>query len=391
MSDFRPGVEAARLALARQGVSTPIVTGVHPGGAKGVRISLAEVASRILKGRNDPRVRAWAIRSVKAAGGPQDTLGQAEAIRQALKSATVYVQDPINTEFIQAAADTLCLDDKGLCFKGGDCFLGTESVLKKTTLSTKRVAIGDLEVGDRIWGWNDWTTVMAVVHKGQLNFTAIKIAGRPSPLFLTADHHVYRDGDPENRVRVGDLRMGEVLLQPAYIQGLPPARVLELQPSAKKAVAVDIQTKDHYVYLPDQDVTVSNCDDLCVAYGSATMSIGIPTKIIGECFHGSPTPSHVLCAIQDSTSGEWMRVDPSTNRVVGDYVMGTKEVWIDPLAPSEGLSAVSSESGDYVGVGRLGDASIVPATTPSSWATPAYIAAGAGVVAVGAWLLLRKR
>lgn len=211
MSDaFQPGVEAARKAL---GSAIPIVTRDHPGGEKGVKLSLDEVASRIRVGRNDPRVRAWAIRAVKAAGGPQGKREQAEAIRKALKDATVYVNDPVNTEFIQAAHETLCLDDKGLCFRGGDC------------------------------------------------------------------------------------------------------------------------------------------DDLVVAYGSATLSIGIPTQIIGEGFGFDGVPSHVLAAIQDGST--WLRVDPSTDKIVGDFVQGTSERWIDPMV-KDPTAGMGEAKGDFVGVGAIG-------------------------------------
>ena len=246
---FKPGVDAARLAL---GANIPIVHNVHPGGAKGVALSLKECADRIRKGRNDPRVRAWAIRSVKAAGGPQGTREQAQAILSALKQATVYVQDPVNTEFIQAAHETLCLDEKnGLCFRGGDC------------------------------------------------------------------------------------------------------------------------------------------DDLVVAYGSATLSIGIPTQIIGEAFNFNPTPSHVLIAIQDTRTNEWLRVDPSTDKPVGEYVVGTKEEWIDPMAPSNSAGVAGNDgSGDFVGIGRVGALSAAATTAPSSsgssgglWVIGALAVAAIGVYA----------
>lgn len=226
MSDFRPGVDAARKAL---GAGTPIVHNAHPGGAKGVRLSLLEVAQRIQKGRNDPRVRAWAIRAIHAAGGPQDTVGQAQAILTAYKKACVYVQDPINTEFMQAAHETLCLDDKGLCFRGGDC------------------------------------------------------------------------------------------------------------------------------------------DDGCIAYGSATLSVGIPTKIIGEKFNFETVPTHVLCAIQDTKTGSWLRVDPSTNKPVGEYVAGTGEEWIDPMKPGT-IGNPTDGSGDFVGVGRIGHIPVqgLAAATPTA-------------------------
>lgn len=534
---FKPGVDAARKAL---GAAIPIVHNVHPGGAKGVRLSLQEVANRIKKGRNDPRVRAWAVRVIKAAGGPQDTRSQAQAILSALKEATVYVQDPVNTEFIQAAHETLCLDDKGLCFRGGDCFPKGTLLLRD---DFELVPIENIKAGERIWGFDRWTKVEGVAYKGRLSVD-VMCCNNGSMVPLTSNHKVFVARCPKHenlvtpcqcpiatrrfdRVRVRDLAEKDALLTPSelpfgdgdldprraliegwylsdgwseehrfaisgkdgcpkeaqkhevkricdelgiatywakkyirvndpnwtlrtqqmgehapekhllsldlaeaaaaaslrgimadsgantngpgrtftstskrltiqtrvlhkmfgtscsirYIEdhgglGLNPIwrlgvrarthklgnaekllRVKEVERAVTTAPCYDIQTEDHYVYLPEHDVTVSNCDDLVVAFGSATLSVGIPTKIIGEAFDFKPVASHVLAAIQDTRTGEWLRVDPSTNKPVGEYVPGTSEEWIDPMA--QGVTGVSGDaSGDFVGVGNVGATSI---------------------------------
>ncbi len=211
MSDFAPSLEAAKKTAL--GAATPMETRPHPAGAKGAQISLEEVAARIRKGRLDPRVRAWAIRSVKEGGEPRTPAGQGQAILDALRKTTTYVQDPVNAEFMQAAQDTLCLDDKGFCFKGGDC------------------------------------------------------------------------------------------------------------------------------------------DDLCIAYGSATSSIGIPTKVVGQSFASNGVPTHVIVAIQDTKTDKWYRVDPSSKYDVGSYYPATKEVWIDPM--SGGVDGDAGVGGEFVGIGNL--------------------------------------
>lgn len=242
MSDFRPGVAAAQAAM---GAKANIVHREHPGGAKGVRISLQEVADRIKKGRNDPRVVAWARQAVHAAGGPQGTRAQAAAILAALKRETSYVPDPVNTEFMASPAQILCLDKFGLCFRAADC------------------------------------------------------------------------------------------------------------------------------------------DELVITYCSATLGVGIPTKIIGEKFNGDAVASHVLAAIQDNETGEWLRVDPSTNKPVGQYVMGTGEQWIDPMAPS-GTIAGGNESGDFVGVGRIQHTGQLGATSTTPGSTTAIkVIGGAAVLFIG--------
>jgi len=118
MSDFTPGVEAARKAL---GSSTKIDAKPHAAGGKGVKFSLDEVARRVRDGRNDPRVRGWATQAIHAAGGPQDNVGKASAILAALKKKTTYVLDPVGTEFMAQPHQTLCLDEHGLCIPGADC------------------------------------------------------------------------------------------------------------------------------------------------------------------------------------------------------------------------------------------------------------------------------
>src|SRR5271157_5078019 len=183
MSGFAPSLEAARSAL---GAATPIETRPHPAGAEGAKISLEEVAARIRKGRLDPRVRAWAIRSIKDGGEPSTPRSQAQTLLDALRKATAYVQDSVNAEFMQAAHETLCLDDKGLCFKGGDCFPKGALLLRDDYTI---VPIEDIKIGDRIWGLDKWTRVEGKKFKGVLSVDAIFL-NNGSVVQLTGDHHV---------------------------------------------------------------------------------------------------------------------------------------------------------------------------------------------------------
>jgi len=242
MSDFAPSTAAARTAL---GDSTPIVTRKHPGGAKGARISLHEVARRIRDGRLDPRVRVWAIQQLHKAGRPTRYQERAQAILDGLRKKALYIPDPTQAEVIQSAALTLCLDPQGsLCFLGGDC------------------------------------------------------------------------------------------------------------------------------------------DDLVVAFGSATMSVGIPTHVVGQAFDGSNTPTHVIAAIQ-AESGDWLRADPSHERLpVGQAIHATGEISLDPLDDEDcGLAGESAQivasagaksdgGGDYVGVGAMPDAGMLGSMQRSWIQTP---------------------
>ena len=111
--------------------------------------------------------------------------------------------------------------------------------------------------------------------------------------------------------------------------------VADVECADKKLPCVDIQTKDHYVYLPEHDITVSNCDDLVIAYSSACMSVRIVSQSVGQSFDKSGVPWLVIAAMPNPTSREWKRVDPSTTKAVGDYVVATKEWWINPLDPED--------------------------------------------------------
>jgi hypothetical protein len=143
-------------------------------------------------------------------------------------------------------------------------------------------------------------------------------------------------------------------------------RVRSIHKNVTIVPCYDISTADHYVYLPEHDVTVSNCDDLVIAFASAMMSIGIETKIVGQAY-GTTQATHVICAILDPDTG-WEKVDPSSSKYkVGQSYPATKEWWMDPISGSISESAHGAkttlgqepESGDFIGVGA------VPVQTPT--------------------------
>lgn len=118
MSDFRPGVAATRKAL---GDAVRIVEKPHPGGQKGANLSLREIAIRLREGKEDGRVGAWASRTFNRNGRPKTHRAKAQVLLDEFRKSFAYHPDPIGTEAIKGAAQTMCLDDKGLCFEGGDC------------------------------------------------------------------------------------------------------------------------------------------------------------------------------------------------------------------------------------------------------------------------------
>jgi hypothetical protein len=232
---FTPGLQQSGVNATRQ---------AYPDGAAGIRLSLDEMARRIRDGRLDPAVRGWAIGALKSAGidgrGRTNSRAQVGALLEALRSQTSYAGDPTAAEYIQSAAATLCLRP-GLCIHGGDCFPSGTLVLRDDYVF---VAVEALRVGDRIWGLDKWTRVDGVAFKGVLPIDAVDM-NNGSTLHLTRGHKVFvgrckhdkgvscptcypgLHQERFERVALGDLQEGDVLLQPkrvAFGEGTPDPR-----------------------------------------------------------------------------------------------------------------------------------------------------------------------
>lgn len=69
-----------------------------------------------------PRLRAWATQVLHQAGVSAGGRRQkAQAILDAFRKKVPYIADPVMGEFMATPNQTLCLDEGGLCFIGGDC------------------------------------------------------------------------------------------------------------------------------------------------------------------------------------------------------------------------------------------------------------------------------
>jgi transglutaminase-like putative cysteine protease len=119
MSDvLKVGIDAMRKAMPE----VKIATKPHPKGNRGVAQSVLEVNAKILEGAKDARLREWAGAALKKAGDPETTRERAQALLDAMRAQTVYVQDPPGVELVQRATMTLCLEgNRGLCLRAGDC------------------------------------------------------------------------------------------------------------------------------------------------------------------------------------------------------------------------------------------------------------------------------
>jgi hypothetical protein len=156
--------------------------------------------------------------------------------------------------------------------------------------------------------------------------------------------------------------------------------VKSIERNVRKTQCWDISTDDHYVYLPEHDVTVSNCDDLVIVTGSALMSVGIPVIVVKQTF-GEGDQEHVMIKAQDTQTGQWLRIDPSTDHPVGQSLTASHEFEMDPMQPSMiGLRGVPDA--EYVGIGAP-SASIVRVRPRFLGAPPSGAAIPSSVVIDG--------
>lgn len=349
----------------------------QPLGEEGTKYSLVKVAEKIAEGRLHPMVRAWTTKVLAEAGNPKGPRHRAKAILEALRTvegfpkATRWVPDPTGSEYIAGAHLTLGDGKSPPLFALGDCF--TEGTLMLAA-GDEIVPVEQVKPGMKIWGLDRWSSVERAAFKGTLAVDVIRFdAPRIGPygsllqgevvpsslLPLTSDHHVYvldcrehamltpeleeakaRPDDPyvrscqcahgmriEKRIRVAELRAGMMLPAPTSIGSHSAARSVSLSMRRVQSISRaefqrrcwDITTDDHRVYLPEHDVTVSQCDDLTVAFGSAVLaplmylaaaeSVGAEAAVVGHAYGKEKTIVHVLGAIYDE--GRWWYADPS--------------------------------------------------------------------------------
>lgn len=96
-------------------------------------------------------------------------------------------------------------------------------------------------------------------------------------------------------------------------------RVKDIQRGAGEAPCYDISTDDHYVYLPEHDVTVSNCDEYSLAIGTGCLTIGARAQFVIVGFDTpmwgmAPSYTHVFARAQDPRSKVWWVLDPVAGR-----------------------------------------------------------------------------
>lgn len=328
----------------------------HPAGARGAKLSLKEVAERAWKARMSPRLRAWVTQQLDKCGVSTGGRRQkAACILDAFRAKVPYVHDPVMGEFMATPDQLLCLDEGGLCIIGGDCFpQGTQMLVAprefrhaEVTPSFEQGAriFGEgLREGDWIWGLGGWTRVERQWSTGKKPIDEL-VLSNDSRVPLSPEHHVWVLGEgPAKtmaRIRVSDVTPGLYLPKPHSRS----TRIVSIDRGVREAECFDVTTQDGYVYLPEHDVTVSNCDEASITLAAACMCVGIPAVIIGSSYR-EPTdvPTHVFMAFQDDL-GDWVKMDGTTKLPAGRITPHAREWWYDPGAEAKELG-----SGDFVGM-----------------------------------------
>ena len=308
--------------------------------------SLDEVAKAAAKGSIDPRVRTWAIERLdKAREAGQSVKQPHERARVLLEAVQkkLWVPDPIGAEYIPQAHLLACDPDKPkegqVCVRGDDCFAEGTLVLTDERVGTTFVAVPveKLKPGMKIWGLDRWSVVQDVWPKGELlvdavefDMSSIKGIGQA---WLTPDHHVYvvEDG-VERRITVAELEPGMTVPRPEcagdIMGGVAYRKVRDIRRGVDTVPCWDITTDDHRVYLPEYDVTVSQCDGLATLLGAALSAVGIYTLIVGHGYGPEKNIEHVLCAAhlpKFNSVAPWHYADPSTKLALGRCVPFKRE------------------------------------------------------------------
>lgn len=178
----------------------------------------------------------------------KDYVSEYLALYNCLLQRTRYMRDPRRTELVKApyiiSKQILAGHRPSL-----DCLPGDTLLLRN---GYTFVPIADIRVGEKIWGYDKWSTVEATAYKGILPVDSVRM-NNGSTFAATRDHLVYvrtcrihpaawgtGTGSPcscdteMTRVPVGDLQPGMVLTQPerlpfgdvemdlgrAYVEGL---------------------------------------------------------------------------------------------------------------------------------------------------------------------------
>lgn len=383
------------------------------GGTEGI----SETVTAILAVAHDPdqteQLRHVALYICESAGAKTD-YDKVKSIHDWVKDHIKYYRDPIYREFVQ---EPIWLINEGFkkSFKAaGDCFVkGTKVLLKE---GHKIVPIESLKEGDYIWGYKKWSKVTKVWgDKGRLKTHLIKL-NNGSSMRLTPDHKIWistclkhphghkgkskcycKDDEREiSRIKVSQIEPGMVVLQPEKIDfgtnepdpglylsdgwsedrrfaisgkdGDKLFRIKEVIKDDEEFECFDIETEDHFVWLPEADWTVSQCDDHTAVNMALLSAIGIPTRAVITEDPSNPGPAsapywaHIYCEAEASKSlagsKSWVPVDSSMWFLKFGEKVGGKHTMVYPsdIPPDIYFDAAKTGRGIRGGLGFIGRA-----------------------------------
>jgi len=298
------------------------------------------ISEQLAKGVRDPKVYglARAVLSQRNSDGSwvvpeKDSLAEIRALFYAVKSRVRYTWDPMWYDAFQTPGKTLELGT-------GDCFVQGTKVLRD---DHKLVPVESVREGDRIWGHQRWSTVTRVWgDKGTLKTWNVRL-NNGSSMRLTPDHKVWvyrcKDGHQvaavhgncscglENRnlerIPLRELKIGDVLTQPDRIpfggvrSGEKLLRVKEVIQDDVELPCFDIETDDHFVWLPEADWTVSQCDDMFALLGAMLVSVGYRVRARIVQTTGNDTWNHIYLLVEVPSTKQWVPLDLTVNQPMG--------------------------------------------------------------------------
>lgn len=341
LTSLTPNLPPANLAPIRSAanlapIRSPSKVLTIPDGVKGTEDTIKEMRRLAREASVDPKFVQF-CRSLVAGLPSKAYYDEAVRIFDFVKAHVRYVLDPRGSEYVQDPRWVLFVDGQG------DCFVKGTKVLRRC--GPELVKVEALLVGDEIWGKNKWSKVTKTWDRGLRKTYQIKL-NNGSSMRLTPEHKVWvvRDGQ-ESRVPVVELTVGERLSRPS----LESTRWVASRPLFKEDLRVtviiqdnlvldcfDFETDDHYVWLPEADWTVSQCDDMSTTICAIAMALGHEAafKTIAVDPSRPSEFSHVyaLIGVQKGLQTEWWPADTTQKNVsLGweppSYVITKSRVW----------------------------------------------------------------
>jgi hypothetical protein len=242
------------------------------------------------EGAHNTEVRHLAMKIVEGLP-PKAYEREVRAIYDFMREHVRYTLDPRGLEWVQTPWYTLLVAGMGDCFEEGTLVLRREGY--------ELVAVEDVKVGDEIWGLDRWSRVENTWDRGSRETVEVSL-NNGSKVRLTPEHkawigkcrnHPYghRCSRPCScpmssrdlvRVKIDEFEPGMVLAQPEKIEGETGRsrnkllRVKSVNRDGAVRKCFDLATDDHYVWLPEFDWTVSNCDDHATAIVALAITLG---------------------------------------------------------------------------------------------------------------------